>query len=250
MSTPPCVGNILGTIKVDETTGINSENHINGTYSGAGETSWVAVALDAGRAVQFGFSGAGSLDAENIVVKAIYDQCDEEASPVATPDANLPTNFVNFTAPAYGTYYLLLEGSAAGTYHLGVSGDGIPHTGKIPEQIYVDETENINSRNHINGTYSEQNETSLIKVELDAERAVQFGFSGTGTLDAENIVIKAIYDDGWNQIEAPNSNFVTFAAPEYGTYYLLLQGSAAGTYHLGVSGDGTPHTGVAPTQNR
>ena len=107
--------------------------------------------------------------------------------------------------------------------------------------IHVDTT---GQPDHITGTISASGQTSWAAVPLDADRDVQFGFSGSGSLDRSNITIKAIYNDFGHQVTAPNSNFVTFAAPYASTFYLLLEGSAAGSYNLGVSGDGTPHTGT------
>ena len=109
--------------------------------------------------------------------------------------------------------------------------------------IYVDSISGQPS--HITGGIPEPNAQSWVAVPLDEGRFVQFGFSGSGSLDrSDGITIKEIRNDFNHVVTAPNSDFVTFAAPYASTFYLLLEGSATGTYNLGVSGDGTPHTGI------
>ena len=78
--------------------------------------------LDEGRTVQFGFTDNGSIHKSDLIIDSIHNDFLEVA---LDPDSN----FVTFTPPYSGRYYVSIQSTVPGTYQLGVSGDGQPHQG-------------------------------------------------------------------------------------------------------------------------
>lgn len=83
---------------------------------------YVIAHLDEGRTVQFGFTDNGSIPKSDLIIDSIHNDFLEVA---LDPDSN----FVTFTPPYSGRYYVSIKSTVPGTYQLGVSGDGQPHQG-------------------------------------------------------------------------------------------------------------------------
>ena len=90
----------------------------------------IAAYLDAGRTVQFGITNNGTLGREDVRIVEIRND-------VMNLALEPNSDFVTFTAPYSGKYYLYMLSTEPGSVEIGVSGDGSPHQG-FQEQIFCD----------------------------------------------------------------------------------------------------------------